>query len=228
MFLGEIMEKSIDLGFCNFIYSSDDTDFETEKNILIKAYHLNKDFAKIEIPHFDIKLVYSRQEFNKLWGSETPAHISAFTKNDNIVIFSSGAFKKETSWKEQGKFEEGLIHEINHLFYQELRDDEYDPLWLSEGLATFMQHGKKRFEYKDKMILTEEKIVANFETITMESYQVFTMFTEYLILKFGEDKILELIKRLKNGEELNNIFQKIYKETLEKLIKNGNEYHQAA
>ncbi len=218
------MEKKLNLNFCNLIYSSNDRNINHEKKILIEAYNFNKDFTKIEIPKFDIKIVYSRKEFNEIWGSKTPNYVSAFTKDDNIVIFSYGVFDKETKWEKE-KFQEALIHEINHLFYQELRDDEYDPLWLSEGLATFMQHDKKKFNYKNKLKIKKEILNQYFEDMTIESYQVFTLFVEYLILEFGEDKILNLIRGLKKGKKLNNLFQKIYKKSFDKLIENGNRYH---
>jgi len=218
------MEKKLDLEFCTLIYSSEDSEIDYEKKLIIDTYNFNKDFAKIEIPKFDIKIVYSRKEFNKIWGSKTQDYVSASAKDDNIVIFSYGVFDKETKWKKE-KFQEALIHEINHLFYQELRDDEYDPLWLSEGLATFMQHDKKKFNYKDKLKIKKEILNQSFEDMTLESYQVFTLFVEYLVLEFGEDKILRLIKGLKEGEKLNNSFQKIYKKSFDELIEDGNRYH---
>jgi len=221
------MKKKLNLKFCNLIHSLEDPDIDSEKRLVVEAYNFNKDFAKVEIPKFDIKIVYSRKEFDKLWGSKTRDYVSAFAKEDNIVIFSYGVFDKETKW-EKAKFKEALIHEINHLFYQELRDDEYDPLWLSEGLATFMQHGRKKFNYKDKLRITPEVLEQKFEEITIESYQIFAMFIEYLILNFGEDKILELILELKEGGKLNNVFQEIYKKSFDYLIEDANRYHEIA
>ena len=66
----------------------------------------------------------------------------------------------------------------------------------------------------------------SFEEMTFESYQVFTLFVEYLILEFGEDKILKLIEGLSNGEVLNNLFQEFYKKSFEELIEDGNKYHE--
>lgn len=219
-------KEKLDLGFCNLIFSSEDSDIDYEKELVVKAYNPNKAFFKIEIPKFDIKLVYSREEFNKIWGSKTPDYVSAFAKNDNIVIFAYGIFDKETRWGKD-KFQETLIHEINHLFYQELRDDEYDPLWLSEGLATFMQHGKKKFNYKDKLEISKEVLNQSFEDMTIESYQIFTLFVEYLVFKFGEEKILELIRGLKGKKELSYLFEKIYSNSFDELIENANKYQTA-
>ena len=219
------MEKELDLEFCKIIYSSDDSQIDFEKQLVIGAYNSNKEFAKIEIPKFEVKIVYSRDEFNKIWGSETPNYVSAFAKDDNLVIFSYEVFDKETKWKKE-KFREALIHEINHLFYQELRDDEYDPLWLSEGLATFMQHDKKKVDYKHLLKIEKETLNQSFEEMNLESYQVFTLFVQYLILNFGEDKILDLIDELKKGGKLNDSIEKVYKKSFDTLIEDGNRYHQ--
>lgn len=221
------MKKQLDLDFCILIYSAEDNNINIEKKMLISAYNINKKFAKINIPKFNIQLVYSRKEFNQLWGSETQDFVSAFAKDNKLVIFAYGVFDKETKW-EKDKFKEALIHEINHLFYQELRDDTYDPLWLSEGLATLMQHNKTKFNYKDKLKITQKALEQKFEEINIESYQIFAMFVEYLILKFGEDKLLELILKLKNGGKLDNIFQEIYKKSFVELIEDANKYQKVA
>lgn len=221
------MEKKLNLEFCNLIFSLDDLDIDYEKKLVIEAYNLNKGFAKIKIPKFDIKIVYSRKELDKIWGSKTPSYVSAFVKDDRIVIISYGVFDKETKWGKD-KFKEALIHEINHLFYQELRDDEYDPLWLSEGLATFMQHNKKKYNYEKRLKITNEILNQSFEDMNLESYQIFTLFIEYLVLKFGENKILKLIRGLKDGEKINNLFEKIYNRPFYTLIEDGNRYHKIA
>jgi len=218
------MEKTIDLGFCSLIFSSDDSNIDYEKGLVIKAYNFNKSFTKIEIPKFEIKIVTSRKEFEDIWGSKTSDYVSAFAKDDNIVIFSYGVFEKETKWPKE-KFEEALIHEINHLFYQELRDDEYDPLWLSEGLATFMQHKKKKHKYKKQLKITKKILNQSFEEMSEDSYQVFTLFVEFLILVYGEKKILQFIEELKKGEKIDLVFKEIYKKSFEDLIENGNRYH---
>jgi hypothetical protein len=217
------MIRQLDLDFCILIYSDEDSYINLEKEMVIRAYSFNKEFAKISIPKFKIQLVYSREEFNRLWGFETQKFVSAFVKDTNLVIFSYKVFDKETKWRKK-EFYNTLIHEINHLFYQDLRHDPYEPLWLSEGLATFMQHIKKKTNYKNKLKITKKLLEQTFEEINLESYQVFTMFVEYLILSFGEDKILELISELKKGTELNRVFQKIYKMSFEELIKDGNRY----
>ena len=218
------MEKTTDLGFCSLIFPREDSNTNYEEELIIKSYNFNKNFAKIEIPKFEIRIVYSREEFENIWGSKTSDYISAFAKDDNIVIFSYGVFEKETKWSKE-KFEEALIHEINHLFYQELRDDEYDPLWLSEGLATFMQHKKKKHNYKKRLKITKKISNQSFEEMSEDSYQIFTLFVEFLILVYGEKSILQFIEELKEGKNINSVFKEIYKKSFEELIEDGNRYH---
>jgi len=217
------MEKSINLKFCNLIYSEKDKCFDREKKLVIKAFNYNKDFFKIEVAKFDIKFVYSRLEFNKLWGEKTKDFVSGFTRDSKITLFAYSVFDKETRWKKKD-FYECLVHEISHLFYEELRDDSYDPLWLSEGLATFIQHNQKRSNYKKKLIIKKEILDEGFERMIMDSYQVYNLFVEYLILNFSKDKILDLILELKKRTKVDDAFQKIYKKSFVKLIEDANKY----
>ena len=221
------MERMLDLGFCKVVYSEEDKFINKEKKLIIKAFNYNKNFFKIKISKFEIKFVYSRVDFDKLWGGKTEKFISGLICDSKIVLFAYSIFDKETKWKRKD-FYECLIHEISHLFYEELRDDSYDPMWLSEGLATFLQCNKKKFKYKKGLKIKKKILEEEFENMTIERYQVYLLFVEYLIFKFGKKKILELIKGLKRGKELNNLFQKIYKISFDELIKDGNKYQKTA
>ncbi len=217
------MIEEFDLGFCNLIFSSEDKHFNHEKQAINKAYNYNKTFFNIKIPKFNIQFVYSRKEFDLLCGDKTPNYVSAFAESKKIIIFSYGVFDKEIKWPKE-KFEEVLIHEINHLFYKKIRGDEYHPLWLSEGLATFMQHKKKKWNYKKKIKLTKKKLNQKVEEMNEESYTIFSEFVEYLILTFGEQKLLNFIKKLKNKISINDSFKEVYKKSFEELIQEGNKY----
>ena len=91
-----------------------------------------------------------------------------------------------------------------------------------------MQHGKKKYNYRKKLKIKKEILNQSFEDMTIESYQVFTILVEYLISKFGKNRILNLIKGLKNGENLNKLFKKIYNKSFDELIEDGNRYHKIA
>jgi hypothetical protein len=219
------MEKLLDLNFCNLIYSEKDDDIEIEKELISKAFNINKKFFDVKIKKFKIKLVYSRKEFNDLWGSKTQDYASAFVRDGKIVSFGYFVFDKETRWKKD-EFFKTLIHEMNHLFYTEIRNDEYDPLWLSEGLATFIQHNQEKFNYKDKLKIEKEVLEEGFENMTLNSYQIYTLFVEYLILNFGKEKLFKLIRGLSNKKMLDDLFIKIYNKNFDQLIEDGNRYQE--
>ena len=96
--------------------------------------------------------------------------------------------------------------------------------WENE-VQTPTEENKKKFKYKDGLEIKKEILNQSFEDMTLKSYQVFTLFVEYLILNFGEKNILRLIKCLEQEEKLNDILQKIYNKSFEELIEDGNRYH---
>ena len=132
-----------------------------------------------------------------------------------------------TKWKKK-YFYECLLHEISHLFYEEMRDDSYDPLWLSEGLATFIQSRNKKFKYMPGIKIKKEILEEGFEKMGLKSYHVYRLFVEYLIKSYGKSSILQFIDELKKGKNINSVFKKIYKKTFEELIEDGNKYHKIA
>ena len=210
------MEKNINLKFCDLTYLEKDKSIKKEKELIIKAFNYNKRFFGIKINKFNFKFVYSRKEFDKIWGSKTEKFISGFIKDDLMVLFSYSIFDEETKWKKK-YFYECLLHEISHLFYEEMRDDSYDPLWLSEGLATFIQSRNKKFKYMPGIKIKKEILEEGFEKMGLKSYHVYRLFVEYLIKSYGKSSILQFIDELKKGKNINSVFKKIYKKTFEEL-----------
>jgi len=221
------MEKQLDLKFCNLIYSDKDRQINREKKLIIKAFDYNKIFFNIEIAKFKIRLIYSRKEFDKFFGRKSKSFITGFTKGKEIFIFAYSIFDKETIWKKKA-FYESLLHEINHLFYDHLSGCCYSHIWLSEGLATLIQNHGKKFKYKKGLKITKTILKQGYNKITPETYQIYILFVEYLINEFGKNKIIKLIKGLKSGDKLNDLFQRIYKKSFDNLIEDGNKYHPVA
>ena len=218
------MESITDLKFCEVSYNKEDKSTKKEKELIKRAFDYNQRFFGIKIDKFKLKFVYSRKEFDKIWGDKTEKFVSGFIKNDLMVLFSYSIFDKETKWKKK-YFYECLLHEISHLFYEEMRDDSYDPLWLSEGLATFIQSRNKKFKYQRGIKIEKEILEEGFEKMNLKSYHVYRLFVEYLIKVYGKENILKLIEGLKKKKKLNKLFKEIYKKSFEELIEDGNRYH---
>ena len=221
------MERTLRLKFASLAYPDKDKAINREKKAITKAFNYNKQFFKIKVPKFRIRLVYSRAEFDRLWGAKTEKFVSGFIRDGQIVVFSYSVFNKETKW-EKKYFYGCLLHEISHLFYEELRDDSYDPLWLSEGLATFIQCGKKKLKHKKNLKITKGVLEEGFKKMNMESYHVYYLFVRYLIVNFNKKMLFRLIKGLRNGKKLEVLFKEIYKMPLEELIKDANKYKKTA
>jgi hypothetical protein len=221
------MEKVMNLKFCDLVYLEKDRAIKKEKELMIKAFNYNKRFFGIKIDKFKIKFVYSREDFDRIWGAKTEDFVSGFIKDDLMVLFSYSVFDKETKWKKK-YFYECLLHEISHLFYEEIRDDSYDPLWLSEGLATFVQSHNGKFKYMKGIKIEREVLEEGFEEMGLKSYHVYRLFVEYLIKVYGKGNIFKLISDLKKGKGIDSIFKDLYKKSFEELIEDGNRYHKIA
>ena len=132
------------LKFSYLYYLKKDSLIKTREgiNLIKKAFKYNQEFFNKKILKFEIILVYSRAEMDKLWGEKTKDYVAGFAKKKRIIIFSPSVIEKETCWKKRD-FYTTLIHEINHLFFREITRT-YKPLWLCEGLATYLQRGKKK------------------------------------------------------------------------------------
>jgi radical SAM superfamily enzyme YgiQ (UPF0313 family) len=88
-----------------------------------------------------------------------------------------------------------------------------------------MQHKKKKHNYKKRLKITKEILNRSFEEMSEDSYQIFTLFVEFLILSYGEKNILQFIEELKKGKNIDLVFMGIYKKSFEELIEDGNKYH---
>ena len=217
------MDKKLNLKFANVIYGDTDKSFSEERKLIRKAYNRNKKFFDIEIPLFEVVLVYSRKEFDKQWGGKTADFVSGFSRDGKIVIFSQSIFNKETRWRKKD-FYPCLVHEMCHAFYEELRDDSFDPLWLSEGLATLMQNGRKKLIHKKTLKITKKILNIGFNEMGVESYHVHYLFTRYLMRTFGKSKLLKFIKLLRKGGKQEVAFKKTYKMSFDDLINDANQH----
>ena len=88
-----------------------------------------------------------------------------------------------------------------------------------------MQHKKKKHNYEKQLKITKKILNQSFEEMFEDSYQIFTLFVEFLILVYGEKNILQFIEELKEGKNIDLVFKEIYKKSFEELIEDGNRYH---
>ena len=120
----------------------------------------------------------------------------AKTGNDNeISIFEEDVFEKVSPHPKED-FPKVLAHEITHI-YTKSKFNLTFPMWLNEGIAyVIADQDKKTGEKKDiRQVHTFEEWNKN------PAYGASGKFVRYLIEKFGKEKLVELLKEIKENEK---------------------------
>ncbi len=159
-----------------------------------------------------IIFLQNRKSINLLRGQKTEPWLVGWANDKTRIIFilDRDNFEKESCHKYSKERYSVLIkHELSHLFYYILSGAMYTPKWLVEGVAIFTA-GQNKFKKKpDKF----KSFLAFDDKATPGVYAESGFVIETLVKKFGKNKLIKLIKSLRdvsNKEQFNKIFQKIY------------------
>jgi hypothetical protein len=102
-----------------------------------------------------------------------------------------------------------IKHELCHLFFNIVSKDFSNPIWLNEGLATYLSgdvENRKRVDIFSHFLEFYNKGGSGV-------YSESGMAVKLLVENFGKKKILKLISRSKNADNKNKfvkLFKKIY------------------
>lgn len=209
------------LKFSNLYCSKEDGLIKTRWgiNLIKNAFKYNQKFFNKKISRFKIILVYSRKEIDRLWGEKTQNYVAGFAKKKKIIIFSPEVIEKETCW-EKKDFYTTLVHEINHLFFREIAG-AYKPLWLSEGLATYLQGGKKK--RRKKKFKISYNILMKGSKNGFLAYENYFSFVYYLIKKYGKKRIIKVLCEIRQRKKIDNIIKEVYNKKIIDLVKDANK-----
>jgi len=184
-----------------------------EKKSLIKIY--NKSINKLD-NFFGIKwernkpkifIIKNRKTINKI-APNTPYKIKGGIQNNNVFLLEKNFWEKESKNSNTNYYKENILHELVHLYFLQLSGKNKKPDWLWEGLAnylskTYMKKSPKKFK----------NFLDHFEKNNKEVYKESGFAIKFLIKKYRKEKILKLIKKLKNiktEKEFKKEFKKIY------------------
>lgn len=214
-------KKFIDLRFCKVYYHKDDPSMKNKgtMEMIKKAFKYNTSFFSKSLPKFNIVFVYSRKELNRFWRQKTPSYIISFVNRKGIVIFSPSVIEKETCWK-KSDFYSTMIHEISHLFFKRITN-RYTPIWLNEGLASYLQNNKRK--PKDRIKITYFTLTRKFNKKTPLRYDVYNLFVWYIINKYKKEKIGSLLNKINKNRNIERIFSKVYGKSIKEMIKDANK-----
>jgi len=137
-------------------------------------------------------LVNSRKDIDRMHGRKTEDWLVGWTSGCNIFILKPKVFTKESSHKDREYFWKVLKHEYCHLYFKQMTSIDY-PAWLNEGLACYLAKQKKTPPSNKEAL----EIFKYYKKLDKNIYRIGYFWVNFLIKKFGKNKLMELIKSLK-------------------------------
>lgn len=221
-----------------------DKNTSLSKNINIVSSESLKELKQwFNINNFDKKITISilnDNEFNKIINnSKVTIDGFAVSEQDLVVLKESSVIGKTNQ-----DIKRLLKHEISHLFLASNFKDinlnyEKFPRWFNEGLSQFLSDGGSEiysYTYQNSLqsafitgsIIPFSNLIYYFpsdrENFSL-AYAQSISFVEFLVKKYGEDKLKELFKELPNNKNFFISFEKVYQDNffiVENLWKNEN------
>ncbi len=188
----------------------------TEDDFLKNIYeHSMKDlnvFYEINWEHHTPRIIVvdSREIIDELKGEKTENWVVGWSEQKNIYVLNKDSYEKESNHTySQEEYVALIKHELSHSFYSILSSGHYKPIWLNEGVAIYTS-GQNKFKKKPSSFC---KFLEYYENGGSDVYGEAGFFVGGLVEKFGKQKLLALIRELKNvktKEELERLFDKEY------------------
>lgn len=170
------------------------------------------DFYEINWVHHlpTINIVDDRETIDALKREKTENWVVGWTNGSQIYILNKDNFEKESNHEYNPNEYSALIkHELSHAFYNILSGYNHLPFWLSEGVAIYTS-GQNKFRNKPKKF---SEFLEFYNHSGKEVYNESGFFVQALVEKFRKQKLLDLIKELKNiktKEGFEQLFAKQY------------------
>ncbi|MFA6297295.1 MAG: hypothetical protein WC629_01905 [Candidatus Paceibacterota bacterium] len=176
------------------ITSTNDTYLET---IFKESLDDLNTFYEIDWQHHlpNIIVVDDRKTINLLKGEETEPWIIGWSEGKTIYILNKDNFETESNHKyNHAEYSAFVKHEMSHSFFSALSGGRWKPVWLNEGVAIYTS-GQNNFKQKPGEF---KHFLESYDRGNKEIYSEAGFIVEFLIEKYGKEKLLTLIKNLKN------------------------------
>lgn len=211
--------------FCTISHKENDSSIIGILKAVKNAEIQNKKLFQINPNQYFIDIVYSNNEYDKKTGlTKVKTHRGGYVHNNRITIISPHVRKLPFDLKSF------FYHEINHIFYTTLIGS-YNPVWFSEGMATYLMKTYKidisRWEKFFRAIDKPEKylyhryIKKKYYATAKEFYALSFLVYKYLDKKYGEEKIMKLLKEFSNKpskSKFDYLFKKYFKFTMKEIV----------
>jgi hypothetical protein len=153
-----------------------------------------------------------RKTIDKIKGKSTARWVVGFggLGTGGIYLLDRTNFEKESdNTYSDERYAALLEHELSHCFMDILTKNYRKPLWLVEGLAIYLSGQLQWYKKPEKL----EKFLESFDKQGEKIYSESGFAVNFLIEKYGKDKIIELLKQLSNRPDenkFNEIFKSIF------------------
>lgn len=166
-------------------------------------------FFNFKIKDPSLYFVASRKEFDIIVGRKTENWLVAIARANSIYILDRKIFVKESNHRKED-FWLTLKHEYSHIYYSQITKSHY-PIWLNEGLASYLSGKKIIVKEKDHAQLLN--VFAYYKKGGKDVYTVSQYWVEFLLKEYGQKKLIKLIKSLDIKAELSSSYfnQQFYK-----------------
>jgi hypothetical protein len=172
---------------------------------------LNNFFGlKWKINRPKIFLLKDRKTINALLSQKTKNWITGWVDKKDVFVLDKDSYEKESCHKySDEKYHSVIKHELGHLFFQIISDFNRKPDWLWEGVATYLA-GQNKIENKPKKF---HNFLKYYNKNGSGVYYESGFAINFLVENYGKQKLLKLIKSLKNINSRKNFankFEDIY------------------
>ena len=155
-------------------------------------------------------MVDTREEINSLRGEKTENWIIGWSEGQTIYVLNKDNFENESNHKyNYDEYFAFIKHELSHSFFNIISNGNQKPIWFNEGIAIYIS-GQNEFK---KRPIVFEKFLEFYDHGGKEIYSESGFAVEFLVKKYGKEKILKLVSSLsfiKNKEDFSSCFKDIY------------------
>ncbi|MEK7849992.1 MAG: peptidase MA family metallohydrolase [Candidatus Omnitrophota bacterium] len=225
------------LTLCSFVFSEDFSEKKSDhfivyyKDVPAEFVGTIIDYSERYYNELTEKLGFTRYDY-WTWDKRAKIYVypdqETYLKETRQPSWSSGAaaYDQKTIWtfpRESGFFDSLLPHELGHIIFREVIGGRDVPLWLEEGVASYLEQAK-RFG-SDKIVLDAIdnksfiplKELTQIDAFALRQRPDINLFyaesvniISYLIDKFGSEAFNDFCKKLKDRKSLDDALAYAY------------------
>ena len=155
-------------------------------------------------------VVKNRETINELKNKVTEDWVVGWAENKTVYVLDRENFEKESSHKYAPETYKALIkHELSHLFFSILSNNQYKPVWFNEGFAIYTS-GQNEFRAKP---IEFKSFLSFYNEGGSPVYSEAGYVIEILVKKFGKDIVLDFARRLpelKTEDQFSECFKTMF------------------